>query len=136
MSIFLKTGVPLNQLDVFLDLLVENGYRLAGRHPMSDLIPFISSEKKHRVKGEIADKDVSVIFEGTSRLSEAVVVVICFVSSDTWCVEQRIVRMQLLGKTMCGEELARELVGILSTELGIPPARLLAGMRDRASRRR
>ena len=128
MSIFLKAGVPLNQLDVFRDLLVENGYRLAGRHPMSDLISFISSEEKHRVNGEITDKD-----EGTCRLGEAVVVVIFFVSSDTWCVEQRIVRMQLLGKTMCGEELARELIGILPTELGIPPARLLAGMRDRAS---
>ena len=132
-STFLKAGVPLNKLDVFQDLLEENGYRLAGRHPMSDLIPFILSEEKHRVKDEIADKDVSVIFDGTSRLGEAVVVVIRFVSSDTWCVEQRIVRMQLLGKTMCGEELARELIGILSTELGIPSARLLAGMRDRAS---
>ena len=129
-STFFKAGVSLNKLDVFLDLLAENGYRLAGRHPMS---PFILSEEKHSVKGEIADMDVSVIFDGTSWPGEAVVVVTRFVSYDTWCVEQRIVRMQLLRKTMCGEELARELIGVLSTELGIPSARLLAGMRDRAS---
>lgn len=41
--------------------------------------------------------------------------------------------MQLLGKTLCGDELAHELIGILSIELAIPSARLLAGMRDRAS---
>lgn len=85
-STFLKAGVPLNKLGLFWDLLEENGYRLAGRHPLSDIIPFILSEEKHRVKGEIADKDVSVIFDGMSRLGEAVVLVICFVSSDTWYV--------------------------------------------------
>ena len=36
-------------------------------------------------------------------------------------------------KTVCGDELARELIAILSTELGIPLARLLAAMHDQAS---
>ena len=132
-STFLKAGVPLSKLDLFRDLLEENCYRLAGRHPMSDVIPFILSEEKRRIKDEIAGKDVSVIFDGTSRLGEALAIVVRIVNSSTWCIEQRIVRMQLLVKTVCGDELARELISILSTELGIPPARLLAAMHDRAS---
>jgi hypothetical protein len=41
--------------------------------------------------------------------------------------------MQLLAKNLSGEEIARELITTLSTELGITPTRLPASMRDRAS---
>ena len=132
-STFLKAGVPLNKIDTFRDLLEEGGYRLAGRHPMSDLIPFILSEEKRSLRDEINGKDVAVIFDGTSRLGEALVVVIRFMDFDSWSPQQRLVRLQLLAKSMCGDEIARELITILSTELGIPGAKLLATMRDRAS---
>ena len=132
-SSFLKAGVPLSKLNLFRDLLEENCYRPASRHPMSDVIPFILSEEKHRIKDEIAGKDVSVILDGTSQLGEALTIVVRIVNSSMWCIEQRIVRMQLLVKTVCGDELARELISVLSTELGIPPARLLAAMHHRAS---
>lgn len=77
-STILKAGVPLN---VFQDLLEENGYRLAGRRLMSDLIPFILSEEKQQIKEEINCKDESVIFDGTSRLGEAVVIVLHFIDN-------------------------------------------------------
>ena len=108
----------------------ENCYRLASRHPISDVIPFILSKEKRRIKDEIVGKDVLVIFDGTSRLGKALAIVVRIVNSSTWCVEQRFVRMQLLMKTVWGDELARELISILSTELGIQPARLLAAMHD------
>ena len=76
---------------------------------------------------------MAVIFDGTSRLGEALVVVLRFMDLDSWSLQQRLVRMQLLAKSMCGDEIARELISILSTELGIPGAKLLASMRDRAS---
>ena len=43
---------------------------------MSDLIPFILTEEKCRLRGEINGRDVAVIFDGTSRLGEALVVVL------------------------------------------------------------
>ena len=52
-STFLKAGVPLKKMDVFRDILEEGGYRLAGKRPMSDLIPFILSEKKQSLREEI-----------------------------------------------------------------------------------
>lgn len=69
-STFLTAGVLLNKLEVFHDLLEENGYRLAGRRQLSDLIPFVLSEEKQRIKKEIEGKDVSVIFDGTSTLGK------------------------------------------------------------------
>ena len=49
MSTFLRASVPINKLDCFHDVLEENGYRLAGRHPLSDIIPF------HPCRGEATD---------------------------------------------------------------------------------
>ena len=129
---FLRAAVPLNKLVCFRDLLEENAYRLSDRHYMSDLVPFILKEEQCRIKEEIADRQVAVIFDGTSRLGEALAIVLRFVSDD-WILEQRLVRMQLLAKSLMGEEIARELIHILSTDYSIGSSNLLAAMRDRAS---
>ena len=83
---------------------------------------------------EIKGKSVSVIFDGTTRLGEALAIVVRFVSdSDDWKIEQRLIRLQLLTKSMTGEEIAREIINTLSVEYGISIDRVLATMRDRAS---
>ena len=131
-STFLKAGVPIAKMDHFRPLLEERGYCLAERKPMSDLIPFILGEEKQQIRKEIDGKDVSVIFDGTCRLGEALTVVLRFVD-ENFSVQQRVVRVQLLAKSLSGEEIARELISTLSTELGVTSGRLLASMRDRAS---
>lgn len=112
---FMKAGVPINKLNHFRDILEENGYRLTGRRPMADLIPLILAKEKHDISQEIHGRDVSVIFDGTSRLGEVMVMVLRFID-DEGKPQQRIVRLQFLAKTMSG---ARELITVLSTELSI-----------------
>ena len=80
---FLKSGVPISKIEDFRDLFEENGYRLAGRKPMSDLIPFVLSEERRKIKTEIEGLPVAVIFDGTSRLGEALAVIVRFVDSST-----------------------------------------------------
>jgi len=75
---------------------------------------------------------VSVIFDGTSRLGQALTLVLRFIGVD-WTIEQRLVRVQLLAKSLSGEEIAREIISVLSTAYGIGSNRLLACMRDGAS---
>ena len=65
---------------------------------MSDLIPFVLKEEQQRVKQEIDSKCVSVIFDGTSRLGEALAVVLCFIR-ENWTIEQRLLHVQLLAKS-------------------------------------
>ena len=48
-------------------------------------------------------------------------------------IKQRLVLFQTLAKSMTGEEIARELINVLSIEYDITSERLLASMRDRAS---
>ena len=65
---------------------------------MSDFIPFILSEEKRRLREEMNGKDVAVIFDGTSRLGEALVVVLRFMDLESWSPQQRLVRLQLLAR--------------------------------------
>ena len=58
--------------------------------------------------------------------------VVRFVTED-WELKQRLLRIQLLSKSLTGEEIASELIKILSVNYSIDPAHLIAAMRDRAS---
>ena len=57
-----------------------------------------------------------MIFDGTSRLGEVLAVVLRMV--DDWTIKQRLVRLKFLMKSMTGEEVARELIQLLSMILG------------------
>ena len=73
-----------------------------------------------------------VIFDGTTHVCEAMVIVLRFID-EHWCIKQRTARLMLLARSMTGEELARQLIVCLSTELGINGDHLIATMRDRAA---
>ena len=53
--------------------------------------------------------------------------------SDSWILEQRLFRIQLLSKSMTGEEIARELINVLSVTYTIGSDQLIAAVRDRAA---
>ena len=131
-SAFLRAGIPLNKFEMFRELFEETGYRLTDRRNMHDLIPFIHKQEFERIREEISGKDVSVVFDGTTRLGEALAIVIRYVDPD-WKITQRLVRLQMLVKSVTGEELARELISVLSVNYGISTQLLLAAMKDRAA---
>ena len=64
-------------------------------------------------------------------MCEAMVVILHYI--DEWEIQQRVCRLMLLAKSMTGEEVARQLISVLSTELGLPSSHVIAAARDRAS---
>ena len=84
---FLRAAVPLSKLDAFRDLLEENMFRLTDRRHMSDLVPFIHTQEQAVIKAEISGKPVSVVFDGNSRLGEAMAVVVRYVD-DSFAIQQ------------------------------------------------
>ena len=128
---FLKAGIPLSKVDCMRDLLEEHAFSLSGRQHLSETIPFIHQQEIDEIKQEISGKEVSVIFDGTTHVEEALAVVLRFV--DNFQAKQRLVCLKLLSKSMTGEELARVIISTLSTSYGIESNRLVASMRDRAS---
>ena len=129
---FLHAGVPLNKLDHFRDLLEEGGFRLTGRRYMCDLVPVIYQQELDTLKAELSGMFISVIFDGTTRYGEAMAILTRYIDAK-FCIQQRLVRMQLLEKSMCGEEVARELISCLSTKFGLHSDQVVGSMRDRAS---
>lgn len=128
---FLKAGIPLKKIDSLRELLEENAFRLAHSSHLSDYIPPLHSREKQNIRQEIEGKYVSLIFDGTSRLGEALAMVIRFCCG--WKIKQKLVRLSMLAKSLSGEEIAREILTVLSTQLGISSEHLVAIMRDRAS---
>ena len=100
---FLRAAVPLSKIQHFRKVFEETGYQLIDRHHMSDLIPVDLKQEKSRIQSKIFEQDVSVIFDGTSQLGEALAIVLHFV---TCVIEQRLIRVELLSKRMKGEEIA------------------------------
>ncbi len=126
---FMRAGIPIGKLDILRDILEEKAFRLADTRHMLNLIPFILDEERAMIREEIKDKFVSVIFDGTSRLGEVLAIVLRYV--EDYKIKQRLVRLEILTKSMTGEEVARELISVLSVTFGIKSH--LAGMRDGAS---
>ena len=131
-STMLKAGIPLSKIDLFRDLLEQYGLSLTSASNLIDLLPFILQNELDCLKKDINGKYVSVIFDGTTHVCEAMVVVLRFLDKDL-NIQQRVSRLMLLAKSMSGEEVARQLITSISTELGIGGERVVAMMHDRAS---
>ena len=80
------------------------------------------------MKQELQGKQVGVIFDGTTLLGEAMAIILQFVVESLTL--ERLVRIQLLFKSMTGEEIACELIHILSANYAIGPDQLIAAMRS------
>ena len=119
MTAMLKAGVPLSKIDLFRDLLEKHGYALTSSTHLRQLIPFILQEELSRIKKEILKRPLSIIFDGATHVCEAFVIVLRY--------------LKLLAKSMTGEEVAQQIIVVLSTEFGIPPQSIVAAMRDRAA---
>ena len=132
MKTFIRAAVQLNKLSIFRDLLEESAYSLTDRRHMSDLVPFVLSQEVTQIKEEIAGHPLPVIFDGTTHLGEAMAIVIHYVDSEL-NIQQRLIRMQLLEKSITGGEIARELISTLSVQYSIPTDMLLAAMCDCAT---
>ena len=68
---FLSAGVPLSTIECFRELLEETGHHLTDRRHMLDYIPFIQEQEISQVKKEIEGANVAVIFDGSTHVSEA-----------------------------------------------------------------
>ena len=52
---------------------------------------------------------------------------------DEYSIQQRLIRLQLLSKSIAGEELAREIITVLQAHYKVLPGLLVSAMHDRAS---
>ena len=94
---------------------------------MFDLISLIQKRESDVISEEIKGKDLSVVFDGTTCLGEALAIVLRYVD-DGWKINQTLVHLQIVVKSLSGEELARELISMLSVQHSIGTQQLLAAL--------
>ena len=128
----LKAGLLIHKIDCFRSLLEEHAYSLTSSSILRQIIPFIHNNEMEKIKKAVDKKPVSIIFDGTTHVCEAMAIVLRFIT-DNWLIKQSVCRLMLLAKSMTGEEVARQIIMVLSTELGISSNLLVGAMRDRAS---
>ena len=116
----LKAGVPLSKVDLFRDLLEEHGYALTSSTNLRQLIPFIHQEELSRIKQEILNQPLSIIFDGGTHVCEAFVVVLHYLT-DNWELKQCVGWLKHLAKSMTGEEIAQQLLSFFQQNLEYLP---------------
>ena len=70
---------------------------------MSHLTPLVQQSEKAKLKDEITGREVSVVFDGTTCLREAMAVVLRLMSGQGQ-KQQRLVRLMVLSKSITGKE--------------------------------
>ena len=129
---FMKAGIAINKINCFRSILEESAYKLTDRTNMAQLIPVVHQEEKKNTLEELTGREISIVFDGTTRLGEALVIIVRFLDSE-WKIQQRLLRFLLLAKSLAGEEVAREIISVLAREYGVATELPVATMRDRAS---
>ena len=129
---FLSAGIPLSKIDHLRSFLEKYGHRLTAHGHLSQMIPSVIEKEKTTLRTELSQVEAcSVIFDGSTRLGKALAIVVRFVDSQ-WNVQQRLIRLQVLGKSLKSNELAQCLIQSLAVEYSIRPGLLLAAMKDGA----
>lgn len=123
--------MAINKIDCFRSIL-EDSYRLTSGSHMAELIPVVRQEEIKTIQEELTGREISIVFDGTTRPGEASVVLVRFLDSE-WTIQQRLIRFLWLAKSLKGEEVAREIISVLAREYGIATELPVAAMRDRAS---
>ena len=133
---FLKAGIPIRKMDKLRTLLERQGYRLSHSSNMMDYVTIINKQEIERIKAEIrqgvSTRDVSVIYDSSTRQGEAIVILVRFVDND-WNIVQRLIRIDICAKSVNGDQLSQVLHECLSIEYGVRGDFLVAAMRNGAS---
>ena len=95
-------------------------------------ISFILKQETEQLKEEIATRDLGLIFDGSTRLGEAIVIIVRFVS-DNWSIVQRLIRRGICAKSVNAQDLAHVLNDCLSVDYQVRGNSLLATIKDGAS---
>ena len=78
MTAMLRAGIPLQKADALREVFEENenGYSLTDSSHLRELIPFLLEQETAQLKKEINGKHLSIIFDGTTHVCEALVIIV------------------------------------------------------------
>ena len=130
METFLAAGLPPTKIDELASLLAGD---VCESRMMKMFIPKVEAFEFQRLRRELKDQKVTVIFDGTTRLGEAIVVLLRWCPADFSSIQMRLVTVQTAEKHMDGPELCAFINNILSAVCQIESINVVGGARDSCS---
>ena len=129
------------KIDDLHHLLERNNHRLTEHSNLLKLIPVILQEELRLIKtelkqpgteeGKYVSRELSLIFDGSTRLGEAIAIIVRLLDDD-WKIQQRLIWLDVVAHAVTGEQLAQVLQGCL-VDFTIHGPRVLGFTRDSAS---
>lgn len=132
---FLASGTPLERLPYFRELIERGSGALTDvSHLRSSYVPMIESEQLTKVRVELHQNNaaLSIQFDGTTRLGEAIVCVGRYCTKD-FRIVKRLLMLKTTARHMLGKQLSAVITQLLCTTLQLDPLRLAGISRDSAS---
>ena len=112
---------------------------------MSELIPTVHAMAKKDLLADLGlaqagapgattmpRHNYSVIFDGSTRQGEAIAIIVRFIN-EQWDIVQRLVRIDIVAKSVTGTQLSQVLMETLFTDLQVRGKQVLAIIRDGAA---
>lgn len=132
---FLGAGVPISRIPLFREFLEEfSHFSLTDMEHMRKLLPTILAIEKQRIKGSLAGVQISLAFDGATRLGEVINIVGRTIVNTRagWKIVHQLLRLHHRDVSVNHVVLARVLNQCLF-DYGISPLSILAVSCDEAS---
>ena len=129
----LANGVAINKVDGLRPLLERANNSLTASTHLKVYIPKIETREVEQLIQEISGQRVSIIFDGTTRLGEALVILVRWIPADFSRVMQRLVAFRTTSTHCSGVQLAQLIMQVLLTTLKVQPNDVVGGSRDSCS---
>ena len=114
-------GVPLLKVDILRPLLEKYGLRLTYSANLPEIITVVLEKEREKLLSELEGvKKASVTFDGTARMGEALVAIVRFFHKN-FIPTQHLIRLEVLAKTLKGDELAQRLMSCLAVKHNYGP---------------
>ena len=99
----MKVALPIGKIDRIWHLLEKHAIRLVSARHLYDLVPFVQQHEKDLAKKELPGRELGIIFDGSTRLGEAVAVIAWHALLDAeagqYMIQQRLVQLEILAYT-------------------------------------
>lgn len=116
---FLYAGIACSKIEMLRPLLEREGHTLTSRSHLESLyIPQIEAREVKRLTAEMKDKHFTLVFDGTTRLGEAIALVTRCITND-FNIQMRLIAFKTTKVHLNGDALFRLIVTTLQRDLGL-----------------
>ena len=125
----LPSGTPLTVVDMFRPLLQRAGFALTDSAHLQVYIPRIEEKEDTKINVEIAGQYLSIAFDGTTRLGEAINIVARF-CSESFELKKRLLDFHTLAKHANAVQLAAHTLDVVVRKRNVPASYVVGLSRD------